>query len=321
MPAAALYVVAKLNIANLLASGPRPVAALARAAEVSEDALYRVMRLLASLGIFSEVGLRYFTLTPAAELLRSEAAGSVRDTVLWMTNPFHLRVYADMMHSVKTGAPAVEKTTGLACFDYFGQDGEVSGEFNASMTDISRRLVPAVLAAYDFSGIGTLVDVAGGHGFVLSSILRKYPEMRGVLLEVESVIEGAEPKLQQEGVADRCRTASGDFFKEIPAGGDAYLMQHIIHDWDDERAITILRNVRRALEGKPQGKLLVLEDVIVPGNEPCQAKMIDVEMLLMPGGRERSEQEFRELLTAAGFRLNRIVPTGAPIQIIEGLPA
>ena len=321
MPAAALYTVIKLKIADLLAAGPRPVAELARAAEANEDALYRVLRMLATFGIFSEVGLRYFRLTPAAELLRSDAAGSARDMILWMSNPIHLRVYADMMHSVKSGTPAIEKTTGMPAFEYFAQDREASDEFNAGMTSISAMLAPAVLEAYDFSGLRTLVDVAGGHGFLLASILRKHPKMRGVLFDLEHVIAGAQPKLEQQRVADRCRTVSGDFFAEIPAGGDAYLLQHIIHDWDDERAVKILRNVRRAIDARPQGRLLVFEDVVLPGNEPGLVKFLDIEMLLMPGGRERTEQEFRALFAAARFKLNRIVPTRAAIKIIEGLPA
>ncbi len=319
MASAALYTVAKLKIADLLASGSRSIAELAREVEVNEDGLYRVMRLLASFGVFSEVGLRYFSLTPEAEALRSDARDSVRDLVVWMGNPFHLRVYADMLHSVRTGNPAVEKTTGLPCFDYFASDQEVSAEFNAGMTSISQMTVPAVLEAYDFSGIDTLVDVAGGHGFVLSSVLKKYPQMRGILFDIEHVIAGAKPKLEEIGLADRCATEYGDFFAEIPAGGDAYLMQHILHDWDDRRALTILHNVRRALEDKPEGRVLVLEDVIVPGNDPAFVKALDVEMLLMPGGRERTAEQFRDLFAAAGFSLERIIPTSAPVKIIEGV--
>lgn len=319
MASAALYAVAKLNIADRLASGSRAIAELAREAAVNEDALYRVMRLLASFGIFKEVGLRYFSLTPEAEPLRSDAPDSVRDLLIWISNPFHLRVYADAMHSVKTGNPAVEKTTGLPCFDYFAGDREVSAEFNAGMTSISRTTVPAVLEAYDFSAIETLVDVAGGHGFVLSSILKKYPRMRGVLFDVAQVVAGARPGLEELGLADRCAIEHGDFFEEVPAGGDTYLMQHILHDWDDERAVTILHNVRHALEDKPEGRLLVLEDVIVPGNDPAFVKALDIEMLLMPGGRERTADEFRDLFIAGGFSLERIVPTRAPIKIIEGI--
>lgn len=319
MPPAAMYAVAKLRIPDALASGPRPIAELAAEMGVNEDALYRVMRMLASLGIFNEVGLRYFTLTPAAQLLRSGVSGSLRDWVMFGANPFHLRVYPDMMHSLKTGAPAVEKTTGMSCFDYFGADREVAAEFNAAMTGISSMLLPAILEAYDFTGIGTLVNVAGGHGFLLCSILGKYPNMLGVLFEVGHVIEGAKPKIEHLGLAGRCRTEAGDFFREIPAGGDAYLMQHIVHDWDDERGIQILKNVRRAMDGAARGKLLLLEDVIEPGNEPGPVKNLDIEMLLLPGGRERTVEEFRQLLAASGFKLERVIPTRAPVRVIEGV--
>lgn len=319
MPAAALYVVSKLNVADLLASGPQPVGALAEARGLNEDALYRTLRFLASFGIFEEVGLRYFKLTPASELLRTDVQDSQRDGIVWLSSPFHDRVFAELMYSVRTGIPAVEKVTGMKAFDYFNQDKEVFEEFNHGMTTFSTMLVPAVLEAYDFTGIKILVDVAGGHGLVLTSILEKYPHICGVLFEMEQVVPDAQHKIRSLGLADRCQVVAGDFFDTIPAGGDAYIMQHIIHDWDDERALRILNNVRRALEKTRDGKVLILEDVIEPGNEQTLLKAIDIEMLMMPGGRERTEDEFRRLLTAAGFRLNRIVPTEAPVKVIEAV--
>lgn len=319
MPAAAMYAVSKLNIADLLASGPQSVTTLAEARSVNADALYRTMRFLASFGIFKEVGLKHFALTPSSELLCTGRPDSIRDAVVWLSSPFHNRVFAELMYSVQTGIPAVEKVTGMKVFDYFGQDRQVFEEFNHGMTNFSAMFIPRVLEAYDFSGINTLVDVAGGHGLVLTSILQKYPQMRGMLFEMEKVIPEARQKIQELGLADRCPVVAGDFFAGIPAGGDAYIMQHIIHDWDDELALRILRNVRQALGSTPNGKVLILEDVIEPGDKQTLLKAVDIEMLIMPGGRERTEEEFRNLLKKAGFRLNRIVPTNAPVKVIEGV--
>jgi hypothetical protein len=184
------------------------------------------------------------------------------------------------------------------------------------MTNFSAGVAPAVLEAYDFSGIGTLVDVAGGHGMLLASILRKYPSMRGILFDAEHVIAGATAP-EVLGVGSRVEKVGGDFFKAVPAGGDAYLMKHIIHDWNDERAGLILRNIRTALAGKPRGKVILVEAVIKPGNEPDLSKFIDIEMMLLPGGRERTEAEFKALFARNGFTLTRVVPTQAPLWVVE----
>jgi hypothetical protein len=183
------------------------------------------------------------------------------------------------------------------------------------MTAFSATVAPAMLQAYDFSGIGTLVDIAGGHGMILASILRQYPAMRGILFDLEHVLAGN--RLAELGVGDRVQLASGDFFRAVPAGGDAYIMKHIIHDWDDEKAVVILRNIRTALQGKPDGKVILLETVIPPGNAPDMGKLIDLEMLLLPGGRERTADEFAALFARGGFELTRIVPTQSPLSVIE----
>ena len=313
----ALYVAVKLRIPDRLGSGPRSAADLAREAGVNEDALYRVLRTLASVGVFEEIRPREFGNNLASSLLRSEGPGSMYDMARWMAEPTHLRVYADAMYSVETGQPAVEKTLGMPVFEFFPRDPELSEVFNNAMTAFSGMVVPAVLAAYDFEGIGTLVDVAGGHGGVLTAVLQKYSTMRGVLFDLDHVIAGAVPRIQQLGLADRCRVVSGDFFASVPEGGDAYIMKHIIHDWDDDRALVILGNIRKAMN--PGGRVILLESVVLPGNEPDFGKLIDIEMLLMPGGRERTEAEFRALFESAGFNLTRIVPTQSPLSVIEAV--
>jgi hypothetical protein len=317
----ALYAAVKLRIADHLASGSLSIDDLARAAGsptnggVNADALYRVLRMLASVGVFEETSPRHFANNAASNTIRTGIPGSLYDMGLWMTDPFHLRVYADAMHSITTGQPAVEKTVGMPVFDYFRSNPELSEIFNNAMTGFSTSVIPAVLEVYDFSGIGTLVDVAGGHGQVLASILQRYPAMRGVLFDLDHVIAGAVPRLRELGLEGRVTTATGDFFKAVPAGGDAYIMKHIIHDWDDDRAITILRNIRSAMN--PGGRVILLESVLLPGNTPDFGKLIDLEMLMMPGGRERTEAEFRSLLQRAGFDLTRVVPTQSPLSVIE----
>ena len=203
----ALYAAVKLEIADQLASGPRPVADLARATGANEDALYRVLRLLASLGIFEETSPRHFANTAPSSTMRAGIPGSVHDMALFMADPLHFRVYADAMHSVTTGQPAIEKTVGMPAFEYFAKDQEESKVFNNAMTGFSAVVISAALEVYDFSGIDTLVDVAGGHGQVLISILKKYPSMRGVLSDVDHVIAGAIPRIREAGLEGRMKTA------------------------------------------------------------------------------------------------------------------
>ena len=312
----ALQLAVQLGVADHLAAAPRTARELAAATGANEDALYRVLRALSSVGVFDEVAPRRFALTPAADLLRKDAPRSIHDLVLFIADPLHLRVYADAIESVRTGRPAAEVTLGMPVFEYFAKHPEYSEVFNNAMTTFSGAIVPAVLEAYDFGSIGTLVDVAGGHGQLLTSILRQYPKMRGVLMDLDHVVAGAHRQVEAAGVSDRCQIVAGDFFKAVPPGGDAYVMKSIIHDWDDDRAAQILRSIHTAM-GSARGIVLLLEGVIAAGNEPSLGKVMDLEMLLMPGGRERSADEFRTLFDRAGFDLMRIVPTQSPVSVIE----
>jgi len=313
---AALGVAAHLKIADALGAGPRPVADLARAQGVNEDALYRVLRVLAMAGVFTESSPRAFGLTPLGEQLRSDVPGTAHAMVHWMADAFHLRVYAELSHAVQTGATVGERVVGMPVFEYFPKDAALSESFNNAMTAFSAHLAPAVLEAYDFSGIDVLVDVAGGHGMLLGAVLQRYPNMRGVLLDLEHVLAGN--RLAEFGVAARARTEAVDFFKAVPTGGDAYVMKHIIHDWDDEKATAILRNVHAALQGKRDGRLILVESVVRPGDDADLAKVIDLEMLVLPGGKERTAEEFATLFRGAGFELTRVVPTASPVSVVEG---
>jgi hypothetical protein len=317
MASAALYVAVTLNVADQLSGGPKDVADLARTTGANEDALYRILRLLASLGIFADAGPRRFKLTPSADMLRKDVPGSLHGMALFLPDPFHFRAYADLMHSVMTGKPATDKTLGMPVFEYFAKNPEYSKVFNDAMTALSAPVVGAAIEAYDFRTIGTLVDVAGGHGEVLMSILKACPGVHGILADVGHVIEGAKPRIAAAGLSSRCEAVAIDFFKSVP-GGDAYIMKHIIHDWDDGRAATILKNIGRAM-GDKRGKVILLESVIAAGGAPDFGKMLDIEMLAMPGGRERSADEFRALFAGAGFELTRVVPTKSPLSVVEAV--
>ncbi|HTR26256.1 MAG TPA: ArsR family transcriptional regulator [Terriglobales bacterium] len=318
---AALQPIARLKIADLLADGPHPVSQLAAETGSDEDALYRVMRLLASVGIFAELPGKVFAITPVSYFLRSGVSGSMRDMIIWITNPFHFQVFSDLSHSLATGQPAVEKACGQTAFDAIFSRPEVAYDFNTAMTCFSRHLAPALLEAYDFSGIDTLMDVAGGHGAILCEVLSRYPSLKGILFDIPNVIEEANCHICELKMEERCRTIHGDFFESIPSGADAYYMQHILHDWNDERCLKILANCRRALEGseagRKQGRLLIVDNVVPETPGPHPSKWLDIEMLLMPGGRERTRGEWESLFNKAMFEITRIVPMKAAESVIE----
>jgi ubiquinone/menaquinone biosynthesis C-methylase UbiE len=313
----ALRVVAELGIADLLAHGARSVEELAAESGAHAPSLYRFMRALASCGVFVETDERVFELTPVAELLRADVEGSMRDLAIFMGADWHWQVWGDAVYSVQTGKVAWEHVHGKEVFPYFAEHAGAARVFDNAMTGLSKMVAKAVVAAYDFSSTGKLADIAGGHGSLLAAILRANPHLKGLLFDMPQVIAGAQRQLEAEGVSQRCELASGDFFASVPSGADAYLMKHIIHDWDDARAIAILKNCHRAMP--ETGKLLLVEMVIPPGNEPHFGKIQDLEMLLSPGGLERTEEEFRRLLAAAGFELTRIIHTESPMSVIEGV--
>jgi hypothetical protein len=314
----ALYVAAKLGIADLLAKKPLSVAELASSTNTHEGALYRVLRSLAGVGVFAEPEPKIFSLTPYAEALRSDAPASMRNGVIFMGEEWHWKVWGKMLHSVATGKPAWGAAHGAEVFDYFPQNPEHAEIFNRAMTDMSVGTAPVVVEAYDFSGFKTIADIAGGHGYLLAQILKSSPDLNGILFDMPQVIAGAPALLEKEGVAARVKTVAGDFFESVPAA-DAYIMKHIIHDWDDERSIKILKSIGRAMTDN--GKVLIVETVVPEGDQPHYSKLLDLEMLTSPGGAERTADEYRRLLAAAGFELTRIIPTKSPFSIIEAVKA
>lgn len=315
----ALYVAARLGIADLLAEKPLHTGELAAATRTEERALYRVLRSLASVGVFREVDPKVFALTPAAELLRSDAPNSMRNGMIFMGEEWHWRVWGNMIESLKTGRSAWGSVHGLEVFDYFAANPEKYEIFNRAMTDMSVNTAPSVVEAYDFSGIGTLADIAGGHGYLISQVLKANPKMKGILFDVPPVIAGAHAMLEKEGVRERVETVAGSFFESVPAGADAYMMKHIIHDWNDEDSRRILRNISAVMN--PKGRVLIIEIVVPEGNEPHFSKIMDLEMLVSPGGVERTAEEYRELMAASGLKLTRIVQTKSPFSVIEAVRA
>lgn len=317
MMTAMLYTVTKLHIPDLLKNGPRTTTDLAIQSGSNEDALYRVLRALASSGVFDEVAPRTFALPTGSHALLSGESGSIRDMVLWMGNPFHFKVWSELPYSVATGKTAVDYIYGKPAFEAINDNPEIAYDFNTAMTCLSNQLAPAVLDAYDFSGINTLMDIAGGHGAVLCGILARYPRMKGILFDMQSVIQEAKCLICERKMEQRCIPIAGDFFKSIPPGADAYYLQHIIHDWDDEHALQILKNLRHAMQGYAERRVIIVDCVLPENSEPHFGKLVDLEMLLMPGGRERTEREWRELFAKAGFQITRIVPTRSANSVIE----
>jgi hypothetical protein len=312
----AIYAAAKIGIADLLKDGPKPIEELAAATGTKPKLLYRLLRALASVGIFAEEDNQRFSLTPLAAPLRSDVPGSQRSLALMMGEDQY-RAWGNLADTIQTGDNAYEKLVGQPIFDHLAQHPEKARIFDDAMTGIHGRETGAILDAYDFSGIRVLADIGGGNGSQLTAILQKHPGMQGILFDLPHVVARARPKIEAAGVADHCHLIDGNFFESVPGGADAYIMRHIIHDWDDEKALLILRNCQAVMS--PGNKLLLVESVIPPGNEPFMGKFLDLTMMLIPGGQERTEQEFRELYDRAGFELMRIVPTSTEVSVVEGL--
>lgn len=312
----AVYVAAKLGLADLVQGGPRTIDDLAQLTGTVPDRLFRTLRALASIGVFAETAPRTFGLTPLAELLGSNHPQSQRSLAIMMGEE-HYFVWGQLLDMLRTEENAFEKLHGEPIFDFLAKHPEKGQVFDEAMTGIHGRETAAVLAAYDFADVRVLADVGGGNGSKLTAILQHYPSLRGMLFDLPHVVDRAESRLRAAGVLDRCTLLRGNFFEHVPAGADAYLMRHIIHDWNDEQSLTILRNCHRAMQ--PGQRLLLVEAVIPPGNDAFHTKFLDLTMMLIPGGRERTAEEYRQLYDQAGFELRRIVPTTTEISVIEGV--
>ncbi len=315
-----VHVAAKLRLADLLKSGPRTVEDLASAADVQPSALYRLLRALASVGIFAEIKGRRFKLTPLAATLQTGVPNSMHAWVVMINERWMWESWNELPHGVKTGEMPFLKAHGMPIFQYLERHPEDLEVFGESMSSLSRTENPAIAAAYKFSKIRTLVDVGGGHGSLLAAVLKANPRLTGVLFDQGAVIARAEndQHVTAKGVAERCRLVSGNFFEAVPKGGDAYIMKYILHDWNDDECVKILANCRAAMS--ENGKVLVVDNVVSAGNNPSWGKLLDMQMLII-GGRERTKEEFAALFAAAGLKLTRIVPTKCPLSIVEGVRA
>ncbi len=310
-----VYVAAKLKIPDHLSSGPKTAGQLAEATATHAPSLYRLLRALASLGIFVEDNDGRFSQTPLSDGLLSQKTGSQWALAIMMGEEQYC-AWGDLLNSVRTGRPAFERLYGKPLFDYLSEHPDQSQTFDAAMTGVHGRETQAILDAFDFSAIRVLADLGGGNGTNLIGVLGQNPDMRGILFDLPDVVERARTAIEAAGLIDRCDLVGGSFFESIPGGADAYMLRHIIHDWDDDKATAILRNVRSAMHD--DAALLLVESVIAPGNDPSFVKLLDLTMLVAPGGAERTSQEYNRLYEAAGFRLTRIVPTAAEVCVIEG---
>jgi hypothetical protein len=316
----ALFVAATLGIADLLQKGPQHFSELGQAAGVHAPSLRRVLRLLASAGVFAENADGQFSLTAIGEYLQT---GMARNSVLLFTGDMGYRAWGDLLHSVQTGEPAFERVFGMPTFSYYAEHPDEAANFDETMSDVSAQVAMALVAAFDFSRFGTVVDMGGGHGELLIGVLKANRTLRGTLFDLPRLTQEARNRITQAGLAGRCQVIAGDFFETVPEGSDVYILKSILQDWDDLRCTTILKNCLRAMP--PEAKLLVLEGVYpaIMDESPASqsAARNDVNMLVCTGGRQRTEAEFQTLFEAAGFKLNRIIRPQGLSSIIEGTRA
>jgi hypothetical protein len=316
---ASLSALARLGVADHMGESAVSVEDLAARVGAHAPSLYRVMRMLASVGVFTEEPGGKFALTPVGETLKTDAQGSMRAMAMMLGDEWSMHAYTRMADCIRTGIDGVTMAYGKPIFDLLAERPEQCETFQRAMTGGSNIAAQSILASYDFSGIERLADVGGGHGVLLTSILQKYPAMRGVLFDLPEVVAGV-PADRLAACGGRLQVEAGSFFERVPRGCDAYMMKHIIHDWSDEHCRTILKLIRAELP--PHGRLLVCELVMPEEPGPAPAKMLDIEMLVMTvGGKERTPREFGALFQSAGLKLGRVVTTPTPICVVEALPA
>lgn len=314
--AQAISVVARVRVADHLAAGPKTAADLAARTGTNAGHLYRVLRAVATVGVLEEQPGQRFALTPVGNYLRSGVPGSMRAVATYCCDPWSWKPWGDLAETVRTGTPAFDRMFGEGVFDYLSKHPDEFATFNEGMTGFSGVESAAAVKAYDFSRYGTIADVGGGHGLLLTTILKAAPESRGVVFDLPGVVAGAVPTIEAAELAERCTTQGGSFFETAPAA-DLHVMKHIIHDWNDAKATQILKCCRKAV--RPGGKLALVEMVIAPDGDPA-AKLLDLEMMVLCDGKERTESEYAALLAGAGYRLTRVVPTESPACVIEAEP-
>jgi len=314
----AICVAAELGIADFLKHGPMKSEELALAAGVHGPSLYRVLRALDSVGVFAEDDGQRFALTPLGDTLRSDVAGSLRLLAIQLLGGIHYSAWEQLLYCVKTGAIAFDHIFGVSRWQYNAEHPEHASAFDEAIASFNSLIANAVVNSYDFASCGTVVDVGGGNGSLLATILKANPTLRGVLADLPHVLDGAQRWLTTENVVERCEVVGIDFFRSVPEG-DTYLLKWIVHDWDDQRAEMILKNCRAAM--KPGGRVLLVESIVEPRNGSSFAKFMDLAMLVMTGGRERTEPEYQALLLRAGLKITNVISTGTELSLIEARPA
>jgi hypothetical protein len=312
-----VHIAAKLGLADLLADGPKSAVELAGPLALHAPSLHRLMRTMAGFGLLTEGEVQRFALTELGEALKTDAPGSARSALLMTGSSWVRSAFANLLHSLQTGRTGFEKAQGMPLFDYLAQHPDDATVFSRAMVGFHAAEPLAIAAAYDFSTFKTVVDIGGSSGNMLAAILGRYPELRGLLFDRPHVVVDAEKLLKANGVADRVTVEAGDFFESVPSGGDAYILSHILHDWNDDQCLTILGHCRKAL--KPDSRLLIVEMVLPPGDAPHPGKLLDMSMLVLVGGQERTEPEYARLLDKAGLRLSRIVATQSPVSVVEAV--
>ena len=316
----AISAAAELGIADVLVDGPKTPEEIAARVGAHAPSVRRLLRALASGGVFAEDARGAFAQTPLSETLRADVPGSLRGMAIHVGAPASLAAWAELPTSIRTGEPAFRRVHGKSFFEHLETATDHAKAFDHAMHGVSSTEIPAVLAAYDFADAGVVVDVGGGDGTLLAAVLERWPTLRGIIADLPHVIARTRDRLRASPLRDRIELAESSFFESVPGGGDTYLLKHIIHDWNDELSATILRNVRRVVASR--GRVLLIESVIVPGNAPDFGKLLDLEMIaITEGGLERTEREFAALLEATGFELTRVVQTESAVAVIEGRPA
>lgn len=311
-----VHVAAVLRIADLLTLGPASVDDLATQTGANADRLYRVLRALAAVGVFDELEGRRFALNSMSEHLRADHPESLRPMSIFLGGVSY-RTWGELLYGVMSGETPAAKVLGMPGFAYLRSDSDAGEAFDATMAGITRGHTASIVEGYDFSRALTVVDVGGGRGVLLAAILKANPHLHGILFDQPNVVAAAPRTFEEAGVSERCELVGGDFFRAVPPGGDIYILRSIIHDWDDMPATTILANCERAMA--EDGKVLVIESVIDAGEQSVATKFLDVQMLVMTGGRERTVEEFEELLAASGLELGRVIPIGADGRIVEAV--
>jgi len=312
-----IFVAAKLGIADLLVGGCNSISELSRATGANENRLLRIMKALVGKGYFSENAPGCFELTEMGEPLLSDYPSSVRDLAIMMGSRWHVYAFGNILEILEGKESGVERAFNLPIFDYLGEHPEDGAIFNALMSNISRRQIASICKAYSFPEKGTIVDVGGGRGGLLAGVLNSNRLLQGVLFDLPVLADEARNYLESEGVLDRCRVESGSFFEGTPSDGDIYVLKNIIHDYDDDDALEILRWCRHFMP--PQSRLLVIDIVLSEKRPSFRDSLMDVQMMVVCGGKERTEAEFRALFSKAGLKLNRLIATRSEVSIIEGL--